>query len=82
MDALDVLATVHRYRESVMDGNALDHQHAVLSLDLADRLDLEPLTPNLDLTRFQRAGEGARQSPAGGCDDVIKRRGVRWILVR
>jgi hypothetical protein len=82
MDALDVLAPVHRYRESVMDGNALDYQHAVLRLDLADRLNLEPLTLNLDLTRLQRAGESAGQSAAGRGDDVIKRGGVRRELVR
>jgi hypothetical protein len=49
----------------------------VLDLHLADRLDLELLGIDVDLTRFQRAGEGARQSPAGGRDDVVERRRVR-----
>jgi hypothetical protein len=46
-------------------GDPPDHQHLVLGLDLADSLDLEPVTLDFDLTRFQRAGERARQSAAG-----------------
>jgi hypothetical protein len=33
------------------------------------------------LTRFQRAGKGARQSPARGRDHVVQRRGARRKVV-
>jgi hypothetical protein len=82
VDALGLGAPVRGYGESVPDGDALDHQHAVVRLDLADCLDLEPLALNLDLTRFQRAGESAGQSPAGRGDDIVERGGVRRKLVR
>jgi hypothetical protein len=81
MHALGIRASVLRHGEAVMDSDALDHQHPVLGLDLADRLDLEPLTLNLDLARLQRPGESAGQSAAGGGDDVVKRGGVRRELL-
>jgi hypothetical protein len=54
----------------------------VVLVDLADRLDLVLVLLELDLTRFQRAGEGAGQSPAGRGDDVVERRRVRREGVR
>jgi hypothetical protein len=60
VDTLDFGVSVRRYREPVVDGDPLDHQHTVLGFDLADRLDLKLLALDVDLTRFQRAGEGAR----------------------
>jgi hypothetical protein len=65
-----------------MDPDALDNQHAIVGLDLADRLYLVALRIDLDLTRLQRAGERARQSPPGGSHHVIECRGVRRILLR
>jgi hypothetical protein len=82
MHPLYVLAPVRRHGDPIMDPDALDNQHAILGLDLADRLDLVALRIDLDLTRLQRAGERARQSPSGGSHHVIECRGVRWILVR
>jgi hypothetical protein len=82
VNALGVFATVLGYGESITDSDALDHQHAVVRFDLADRLNVEPLTLDLDLTRLQRAGEGAGQSAAGGGDDVVERGGVRRVLIR
>ena len=64
-----------------MDGDSLDHKNVVLGLYLADSLDLEPFAIDLDLTRLQRAGERAGQSPSGGSHHVIECRGVRRILL-
>ena len=69
-------------REPVAHVDAFDDQHAVLCLDLANGLDLIALGIDLDLTRLQRAGEGARQSAAGGGHYVVQCRGVGWVLLR
>jgi hypothetical protein len=61
--------------------DAPDDEHLVLELDLADRLDVVALRIDLDLTRFQRAGEGAGQSAAGGGHHVVKRRRVGRVLL-
>jgi hypothetical protein len=77
VDALGLLAPVLRDREPVAHGDAPDDQDLVVEHDLADRLDVVALWIDLDLTRFQRAGEGAGQSAAGGGHDVVERRRVR-----
>ncbi|HWE11633.1 MAG TPA: hypothetical protein VG325_19960 [Solirubrobacteraceae bacterium] len=82
MDALGISTLIFGNGESVMDGDPLDHQHAILGFDLADRFYLKPLTLDVDLTRFQRAGEGAGQSAAGRGDHVVKRGGVWRKLLR
>jgi hypothetical protein len=82
VDALGLLATVLWDGQPVTHGDATDHQHLLVELDLADRLDVVALGIDFDLTRFQRAGEGAGQSPAGGGDDVVERRRVRRIVLR
>ena len=64
-----------------MDADALDDQHPILGFDLADRLNLVALRIDLDLTRLQRAGERAGQSPSGGSHHVIECRSVRRILL-
>jgi hypothetical protein len=64
-----------------MDGDAPDHEHLFLEHDLADRLDLIALRIDLDVTRFQRAGEGAGQSAASRGHHVVEGRRVRGILV-
>ena len=46
-------------REPVAHVDALDDQHAVLGLDLADGLDLVAVGIDFDFTRLQRAGEAA-----------------------
>lgn len=81
MHPLHLLPLVRRHRNPIMDADALDDQHPILGLDLADRLDLVALRIDLDLTRLQRAGERAGQSPSGGSHHVIERRGVRRILL-
>jgi hypothetical protein len=54
----------------------LDHEDTVFGLDLADRVGDESSLSRADLTRLQRASEGAGQSAGGGRDDVVKRRSV------
>jgi hypothetical protein len=83
VDALDLGAPFLRdAREAVTDGDAADDQHAVVVDDLAGRLDLVALPLDVDLTRFQRAGEGAGQSAAGGGNDVVEGRRVRREVLR
>lgn len=47
-------------REPITHVDAFDNEHALLGLDLADRLDVVPVRIDFDLARFQRAGERAR----------------------
>jgi hypothetical protein len=69
--------------EAIVDPDALDHENAIVGFDLAGGVDLVALGIDFDVTRLQRAGERARESPAGCRDDVIERRGVgrksRWV---
>jgi hypothetical protein len=59
--------------ESVAKVDAFDHQDAVLELDFAGGLALESAFASRDVTRLQRASEGAGQSAGGGGDDVVER---------
>ncbi len=60
--------------QAISDMDPLDHKHAVFDLDLARCLTDEPAVACVDLTRLQRASEGAGESAAGGGDDVVERR--------
>jgi len=60
--------------QSVSDVDPLDHEHAVVELDLAFRLARQPSSARIDVTRLQRAPEGAGQSASGSGDDVVERR--------
>jgi hypothetical protein len=77
VDALDFRSLLLGHRQPVMDSDPLEHEHALPVEHLANRLDLVPLWIDFDLTRLQRACEGAGQSTPGGCDHVVERRGVR-----
>jgi hypothetical protein len=82
LNALDLLVPViGDPAQPVGHGDALDDQGLVLEHNLADRLDVEVISPDLDVTRFQRAGKGARQSPTRSRDHVVKRGGARRELV-
>src|SRR5918996_6154046 len=70
-DLFAVGVGVEREREADVDSS--DHQHAVLGLDLADRLCGQSSFSGGNLTRLQRASEGAGQSPGGGSDYVVER---------
>jgi hypothetical protein len=81
MDSLGLLASVLRDLQPVGHRDALDDEHAIVVHDLADRLGLQAVPIRLNVTRLQRASEGAGQSPARGRDDVVERGGVgRKIL--
>jgi hypothetical protein len=71
--ALGLRALVPGDPDPVVDADPLEDQHAVLVLDLAAGLDVVPILPNFDLTRFQRAGKGAGQSAGGRGDHVVER---------
>ena len=77
VDTLGLLSLLLRYWQSVVNGDPLDHKHAVTVDYLADRPDLVPLRIDFDLTRLQRAGESAGQSAARRGNDIVERRGVR-----
>lgn len=79
---LSFLSAFLRDREPVAHVDPFDDQHAVLRLDLANSLDLITLGIDLDLTRLQRAGEGARQSTASSGHYVVQCRGMGWVLLR
>ncbi len=69
-----LLVRIRSDAESVANVDAFDHQHAVLEFDLAGRVALESAFASRDVTRLQRASEGAGQSAGGGGDDVVERR--------
>jgi hypothetical protein len=82
VDTLGLGSLLPGDREPVADGDPLDHEHLVVDVDVADGLDLVALRIDVDVTRFQRAGKGARQSAASGGHDVIERRRVgREVLL-
>ncbi len=81
MHPLGLLPALFGDREPVAHVDALDDQHAVLGLDLADGLNVVAVRIDFDLTRLQRAGEGAGQSAPGRRDHVVERRGVRRVLL-
>ena len=58
--------------------DAADHQDVVFRLDFAHGLGNQPRVRRINVTRFQRASEGAGESTGGGGDNVIERRRVRF----
>jgi hypothetical protein len=73
VDSFGLVAALGGDREPVAHVDALDHEHVIVGLDLADGLDVVGLRVDFDLTRFQRAGKRAGQSAAGCGDDVVER---------
>jgi hypothetical protein len=80
VDLLPVGVLVDAQR--VADVDSLDHEHAVLDLDLAGRFCSEASFAGVDLARLQRTPEGARQSARGGGDDVVERGGSLGFATR
>ena len=72
LDRVSVGGGIHAQR--VLHVDALDHEHAVLVLDLAASLARQPAFARIDATRFQRAPERPRESAGRRSDDVIERR--------
>ena len=56
--------------------DAAYHEHTVLGFNFAADLCDQPAVAGVDLTRLQRASEGAEQSATGGGDQVVDGRGV------
>jgi hypothetical protein len=56
------------------DVDSADDQDTFFGLDLTGNFRSQLAVAGIDLTRFQRASEGARQSAAGGRDRVVERR--------
>ncbi len=79
--SLCLLVVLAHEPEAIADGDALDHEHSVAVEDLALGCGLELVSVDLDLTRLQRAGKGARQSAAGGSDHVVEGGGRRGEVV-
>ncbi len=82
VDPLGLCVVLGGQPQPVVDRDPLDYEHpvAVEDLPLGNRLELIPV--DLDVTRIQRAGEGARQSPAGSGDHVVQSRGLGREVVR
>jgi hypothetical protein len=59
MDALDLVSPFRGDGESIAHTDAFDQQHPVLGLDFPYRLDFVAFRIDFDVTRLQRAGEGA-----------------------
>jgi hypothetical protein len=81
MDALSVVLAFRSDGQSIPHVNALDYQHPILGLDLPYRLDFVSLRIDVDLTRLQRAGKRARQSPSSCRNDVVERGRVRRVVL-
>ena len=61
--------------------NPLNDQNLVLGFYLSNGLGIETSRIEGNLTRRQRAGEGAQQSPAGRRDQVVQRTGVGLLHI-
>jgi hypothetical protein len=79
VNAFDGGALFFRRDESHRDVNAPDDQDSFLQFDFASNLRRELIVARIDLTRFQRASEGAHHSTGGSGDDVVDGRGM-WLL--
>ena len=81
MHPLNLLAPIMGHREAVVDGDSLEHQHAVAVEYLADRFDAISLPLDFDLTRLQRPCERACESTARCSHHVVERRRLRREVV-
>ena len=62
--------------------NAADDEDVILGFNFTDGLRDQTGIRCINLTRLQRASEGAGESTSGGGDDVVERGGVRIKDVR
>ena len=81
MHPLDLASPFRGHPQSIAHVDAFDDQHPVLGLDLPYRLHFVALGIDLDLTRLQRAGKGAGQSPPSGRHHVVEGGGVRRVIL-
>ncbi len=61
--------------------NPLNNEHLVLGLYLPNGLGIETILVERNVTRRQRAGEGAKQSPTGRRDQVVQGAGVGLLHI-
>jgi hypothetical protein len=54
------------------DRDPLEYEHLVLSLDLPHHVGVEAVPIEGNLTRSQRAEEGAQQSGTRRCDQIVE----------
>lgn len=82
VDPLDNLALVFTGAQFVPGFDAANHQDFSIQLDFADDFGAELAVAGINAARFQRAPEGAGQSPAGCCDHIVQSRRMRRKRLR
>ena len=70
--ALRVVPAFWSRSPAIVDADAFDNEHSVLRLDLPHRLRFVTLVIHFDLTRLQRAGKRAVQSPPSRRHHVVE----------
>ncbi len=72
MDTLDGLQDCFRCFEVIEHVYPFYDQHIVFQLDLTSNIRGQSVVAGTNLTRFQRASEGAGQSTAGSSNDIVQ----------
>jgi hypothetical protein len=81
MDTVDRRARIFRCLQRKFDVNTPDDENTVFVLYLTAHIRSQTTITRIDLTRLQRATKGSEHSAAGGCDDVVDRRGMGFRQV-
>jgi hypothetical protein len=63
------------------DMNAFDYQHLAILFNLSPCFGVQLSFAGRNLTRFQRATKGSRQSTGSGSNHIIQRRGMRIVYL-
>jgi hypothetical protein len=79
VDALDGGALFFWGYEAHGDVDASDNEHSIFKFDFPSDVSGEFVVACIDLTRFQRASEGAHHSTGGSGDYVVDGGGVRFF---
>ena len=82
VDLLDDLALIFRRAQPVANKDSADDQHVAVQFDFASHFRDQLTVAGINLTRFQRAPEGAGQSSSRGGHHVIERGGARRVSLR
>ena len=81
MHSLGFVSLFRSHAQALAHVNAFDHQHPLLRLDLPGRLDFVAFRIDFDLTRLQRAGKRAGQSPARRRHHIVERGRIRGVIL-